>query len=143
MVIAGVVAMLSLPTSQFPKITDPHIQVIAAYPGADAETIAQSVSTPISQQMSGVDGMNYMYSQSASSGIMLLTVDFGIDTQINADQILSQMRVAQANSQLPISVVNNGLTVQKSTASPLMLVDLSSSNNTYDNLFWRITPPSI
>ncbi len=135
MVIAGGVAMLSLPTSQFPNITDPQIQVIAAYPGADAETIAQSVSTPISQQMSGVDGMNYMYSQSASSGIMSLTVDFGIDTQINTDQILSQMRVAQANSQLPISVVNNGLTVQKSTASPLMLVDLSSSNNTYDNLF--------
>ncbi len=135
MVIAGAVAMLSLPVAQFPNITDPQIQVIAAYPGANAETIAQSVATPIAQQMSGVDGMNYMYSQSASSGSMVLTVDFGIDTVTNTDQILSQMRVGQANSQLPSSVINNGVTVQQSSASPLLLIDISSPNATYDNLF--------
>ncbi len=135
MVIAGVVAMISLPIAQFPNIADPQIQVSAVYPGADAETISQSVATPVAQQMSGVDGMNYMYSQSASSGQMSLTVDFGIDTNSNTDQILSQMRVAQANSQLPASVISNGVTVQKSSASPLMLIDLSSSNHSYDNLF--------
>jgi hydrophobic/amphiphilic exporter-1 (mainly G- bacteria), HAE1 family len=135
MVIAGIVSMLSLPIAQFPNISDPQIQVVGAYPGADAETVAQSVATPIQQQMSGVNGMNYMYSQSTSSGSMSLTVDFAIDTVANTDQILSQMRVSQANSQLPADVVNNGVTVQQSTASPLLLIDLSSPNHSFDNLF--------
>ena len=68
MVLVGVVAILGLPTAQFPNIADPMIQVKATYPGADATTIAESVATPIEQQMSGVSGMNYMYSLSASSG---------------------------------------------------------------------------
>ena len=77
MVLVGVVAMLGLPTAQFPNIADPMIQVKATYPGADATTIAESVATPIEQQMSGVSGMNYMYSLSASSGGgMTLYVDF-------------------------------------------------------------------
>src|SRR6202046_58454 len=116
MVVAGIVALLRLPTAQFPNI-------------------AQSVATPIEQQMAGVDGMNYMYSQSASNGQMSLTVDFAIDTVTNTDQILSQMRVLQANSQLPSMVLNNGVTVQKSTAAPLMLIDLSSIGDSYDNIF--------
>ena len=135
MVIAGIVALLRLPTAQFPNIADPQIQVVANYTGADATTIAQSVATPIEQQMAGVDGMNYMYSQSASNGQMSLTVDFDIDTDTNTDQILSQMRVLQANSQLPSVVLNNGVTVQKSTAAPLMLIDLSSIGDSYDNIF--------
>jgi hydrophobic/amphiphilic exporter-1 (mainly G- bacteria), HAE1 family len=135
MVIAGVVALLRLPTAQFPEISDPQIQITAAYTGADASTVAQSVATPIEQQMAGVDGMNYMYSQNASNGQMSLTVDFGIDTVTNTDQILSQMRVLQANSQLPSAVLNNGVTVQKSTAAPLMLIDLSSNNPAFDNIF--------
>jgi HAE1 family hydrophobic/amphiphilic exporter-1 len=135
MVIAGLIALLSLPTAQFPNIADPQIQVVANYTGADATTVSQSVATPIEQQMAGVDGMNYMYSQNASTGQMNLTVDFGIDTSTNTDQILSQMRVLQANSQLPSAVVSNGVTVQKSTAAPLMLIDLSSSSDTYDNIF--------
>jgi HAE1 family hydrophobic/amphiphilic exporter-1 len=135
MVIGGIVALLRLPTAQFPNIADPQIQVVANYTGADATTIAQSVATPIEQQMAGVDGMNYMYSQSASNGQMSLTVDFDIDTVTNTDQILSQMRVLQANSQLPSVVLNNGVTVQKSTAAPLMLIDLSSVAESYDNIF--------
>jgi HAE1 family hydrophobic/amphiphilic exporter-1 len=135
MVIVGVVAMLRLPTAQFPTIADPQIQVVANYTGADANTIAQSVATPIEQQMAGVDGMNYMYSQSASNGQMNLTIDFNIDTAVNTDQILSQMRALQANSQLPSVVLNNGVTVQKSTAAPLMLIDLSSVTDNYDNIF--------
>ena len=67
MVIAGGITIFTLPTAQFPNITDPQVQVSAFYPGADSETIAQSVATPIAQQMAGVDGMNYMYSQSAST----------------------------------------------------------------------------
>jgi hydrophobic/amphiphilic exporter-1 (mainly G- bacteria), HAE1 family len=135
MVIAGVVALLGLPTAQFPEISDPQIQITAAYTGADANTVAQSVATPIEQQMAGVDGMNYMYSQNASNGSMSLTVDFGIDTVTNTDQILAQMRVLQANAQLPSAVLNNGVTVQKSTSAPLMLIDLSSNNPAFDNIF--------
>ena len=135
MVIAGVVALLRLPVAQFPNISDPQIQIVANYTGADATTVAQSVATPIEQQMAGVDGMNYMYSQNASNGQMNLTVDFNIDTDTNTDQILSQMRVLQANAQLPSAVLNNGVTVQKSTASPLMLIDLSSTNDAFDNIF--------
>lgn len=135
MVIGGIVSMLSLPTSQFPNIADPQIQVLANYTGADAQTVAQSVATPIEQQMSGVDDMSYMYSLNSSDGKMTLTVDFGIDTVASTDQILTQMRTSQANAQLPSVVINQGVTVQKSTAAPLMLIDLSSPNNSYDNIF--------
>jgi HAE1 family hydrophobic/amphiphilic exporter-1 len=135
MVLAGIVSMLGLPTAQFPNIADPQIQVVANYTGADAQTVAQSVATPIEQQMSGVDDMNYMYSLNSSNGKMNLTVDFNIDSAANTDQILTQMRASQANSQLPSAVLNQGVTVQKSTSAPLMLIDLSSPNGTYDNIF--------
>jgi hydrophobic/amphiphilic exporter-1 (mainly G- bacteria), HAE1 family len=135
MVIAGVIALLRLPTAQFPNISDPQVSVTANYTGADATTIAQSVATPIEQQVAGVSGMNYMSSQNASNGQMALTVDFGIDTVADTDQILTQMRVLQANAQLPAAVLNNGVTVTQSAASPLMLIDLSSDNKAFDNIF--------
>ncbi len=135
MVIIGVISMLRLPTAQFPDIAPPEIQVKATYPGADAETVEQSVATPIEQQMSGVDNMNYMFSNNANNGAMTLTVDFDIKTDPSTDQILSQMRTNQANSQLPSDVVNYGVTVQKSTMAPLMLITLYSPKGTYDNIF--------
>src|SRR3954451_13699532 len=135
MTLAGTVAMLSLPTAQFPKIAPPEIQVNTTYIGADAETVAQSVATPIEQQMAGVDNMQYMYSLNGSDGSLKLTVNFDIATETNTDQILSQMRTNQANSQLPSSVTQYGVTVQKSTATPLMLVALYSPTNLYDNVF--------
>src|ERR1051326_8206034 len=138
MVIVGFVSMAGLPTAQFPNIAPPEIQVKATYPGADAQTVEQSVATPIEQQMSGVDNMNYMnymYSNNANNGQMTLTVNFDIKTDPSTDQILAQMRTNQANSQLPADVVNYGVTVQKSTAAPLMLVDLYSPKGTYDNIF--------
>ncbi len=136
MVLVGVVAMLSLPTAQFPNIADPMIQVKATYPGADAQTIAESVATPIEQQMSGVSGMNYMYSLSASSGGgMSLYVDFQLGTNINTDQILAQMRTGQANSQLPSQVIQQGVIVQPGTTAPFMLLDLYSPNGAYDQVF--------
>ncbi len=136
MVLAGIVAMLGLPTSQFPNIADPMIQVKATYPGADAQTIAESVATPIEQQMSGVSGMNYMYSLSASSGGgMTLYVDYQLGTDVNTDQILAQMRTGQANSQLPSEVVQQGVLVQPGTTAPFMLLDLYSPSGVYDNVF--------
>ncbi|MGZ6220639.1 MAG: efflux RND transporter permease subunit, partial [Syntrophales bacterium] len=91
MVIVGLVAMSGLPTAQFPNIVPPEMQVKGTYPGADALTVEQSVATPIEQQMSGVDNMNYMYSLNANDGSMKLTVNFDIKTDPNTDQILSQM----------------------------------------------------
>jgi HAE1 family hydrophobic/amphiphilic exporter-1 len=135
MVLIGIVAMRRLPTAQFPNIAPPEVQVKATYPGADAVTVEQSVATPIEQQMSGVDNMNYMYSNNANNGQITLTVNFDIKTDPSTDQILAQMRTNQANSQLPADVVNYGVTVQKSTAAPLMIVDLYSPKGTYDNIF--------
>src|SRR5260370_16800029 len=113
--------MLGIPTSQFPNIADPQIQVIGNFTGADAQTVAQSVATPIEQQMSGVDKMNYMYSLNASNGQMTLTVDFNIDTVASTDQILTQMRASQPNSQFPNPVLNQRIPVQKSTTTPVIL----------------------
>jgi HAE1 family hydrophobic/amphiphilic exporter-1 len=135
MVLIGIVAMLGLPIAQFPNIADPQIQVNATYPGADAITVQQSVAVPIEQQMSGVDNMEYMYSLNANNGSMKLTVDFNVKTDPNTDQILAQMRANQANSQLPSDVINQGVTVQKSTAAPLIMFALYSPNKTYDNIF--------
>ncbi len=135
MVIVGLVAMSDLPIAQFPNIVPPEIRVNATYVGADALTVEQSVATPIEQQMSGVDNMQYMYSISANNGLMSLTVNFDVATEANTDQILAQMRVGQADSQLPSDVRNYGVTVQKSLAAPLLLFALFSPNGTYDNVF--------
>src|ERR1700722_14656610 len=135
MVIGGLVSLLSLPTAQFPNIVPPEILVQATYPGADAKTLEQAVATPIEQQMNGVDNMNYMQSTNASNGLTQLTVDFDVATNADTDQILSQLRVSQAQSQLPAEVTVAGLTVQKSLSSPLMLLAVSSPNSTYDGVF--------
>jgi hydrophobic/amphiphilic exporter-1 (mainly G- bacteria), HAE1 family len=135
MVIGGLVSLLSLPTAQFPNIVPPEILVQATYPGADAKTLEQAVATPVEQQMNGVDNMNYMQSTNASNGLTQLTVDFDVATNADTDQILSQLRVDQAQSQLPAEVTVAGLTVQKSLSSPLMLLDVSSPNSTYDGTF--------
>src|SRR6476646_11660002 len=85
--------------------------------------------------MSGVDTMAYMYATNANNGATTLTVNFDVKTDPNTDQILSQMRTNQANSQLPVDVVNYGVTVQKSTSAPLMVVNLFSTKGSYDNIF--------
>src|SRR4029079_12279508 len=131
----GGVCMLALPVAQYPQIAPPEIQVRTHYTGADALTVEQAVAAPIEQQMSGVDNMNYMYSINASNGDMRMQVNFDIDTDPNIDQVLAQLRVAQAQSQLPADVNNFGVTVQKSTTAPLMLVALYSTNNSYDRIF--------
>ena len=135
MVIVGIVSMLRLPTAQFPDIVPPEIQVQAIYPGADAQTLEQSVATPIEQQLSGVDNMNYMYSTNANNGQTTITVDFDVKTDPNIDQVLTELRESQAVSQLPAAVNTAGVVVQKSLTAPLMLVDLYSPNGTYDNIF--------
>ena len=136
MVIVGAVTITALPVALFPNIVPPEVQVSATYVGADAQTIEQSVATPIEQQMSGVDNMNYMYSlNSTADGGMHLIVDFDVKTDPNTDLILTQMRTTQAQSQLPADVNNYGLTVQKTVTAPLMLMTLYSPHGTYDAQF--------
>src|SRR5437879_13298484 len=129
MVIIGAVTITSLPVAQFPNIVPPEVQVVATYVGADAQTIEQSVATPIEQQMSGVDNMNYMYSlNSTADGQMRLIVDYDVKTEPNTDLILTQVRETQAASQLPIEVTNFGVTVQKTVTAPLMILTVYSPN---------------
>ena len=135
MVIAGIVAFLGLPVAQYPNIIPPEIQVNTTYVGADALTVEQSVATPIEQQMSGVDHMNYMYSTNANNGAMRLVVNFDVATDPNTDHVLTQMRESQAESQLPSDVRNYGVTVVKSTSAPLMVLALSSPTGAYDSTF--------
>ena len=134
-VIVGLVAMAGLPVAQYPNIVPPEILVQSTYVGADALTIEQSVATPLEQQMSGVDNMNYMYSLNPNNGLMRLTVNFDVKTDPNTDQVLAQLRESQAERQLPIDVRNNGVTVQKSLSAPLMLIALHSPNGTHDATF--------
>ena len=135
-VIIGAITILRLPIAQLPDIAPPEIQIQANYVGADAETLERSVATPIEQQMSGVDNMNYMYSLNASAnGQMTMIVNFDLKTDPNTDLILAQMRQTQAASQLPVDVTNYGVTVQKTVTSPLMLVSLYSPKETYDAKF--------
>src|ERR1700678_4334956 len=135
MVIVGVVSFVSLPIAQYPNIVPPEIAVNATYVGADALTVEQSVATPIEQQMSGVDHMNYMYSLNASNGSMKLTVNFDVTTDPNIDQVLTQLRESQAESKLPSSVRNYGVTVAKSTSAPLLVISLYSPTGQFDSKF--------
>ncbi|MCC6211549.1 MAG: efflux RND transporter permease subunit [Burkholderiales bacterium] len=130
----GAVELIQLPISQYPSIVPPEIQVRANYTGADAQTIEQSVATPIEQQMIGVDRSNFIQSVNANGSIRM-TVNFEVGTDPNTDHILTQMRVNQAASQLPGDVVNAGVSVIKSTSAPLMLIALHSPKGTHDNVF--------
>ena len=135
-VIVGAVTIAALPVAQFPNIVPPEVAVLGTYVGADAQTIEQSVATPIEQQMSGVDNMNYMYSlNSTADGLMHLIVDYDVKSDPNTDLMLTQMRETQGASQLPTDVTNYGITVQKTVTSPLMLITLYSPKGTYDARF--------
>src|SRR5689334_20015370 len=122
MVLVGVVSLFTLPIAQFPNIVPPEIRIQSTFVGADARTVAESVATPIEEQMSGVDNMNYMFSINANNGVMRMVVDFDVKTDPNIDQMLTQLRLTQADPQLPTDVRNYGVTLIKSPTSPLMLI---------------------
>src|ERR1700722_4149300 len=133
MVIIGAVSMVSLPVAQFPNIVPPEIRIQTTFLGADAQTLAQSVATPIEEQMSGVDNMNYMYSVSANNGVMRMGVNFDVKTDPNIDQVLARLRENQAQPQLPANVNAFGITLIKSPTTPLILVALTSPKGTHDS----------
>jgi HAE1 family hydrophobic/amphiphilic exporter-1 len=133
-VIVGAISIATLPVAQFPNIAPPEIRLQATYPGADAQTLEQSVATPIEQQVSGVDNMNYMYSLNATANQQTtLLVDFDLKTDPNTDLLLTQSRQQLANGQLPPEVNNYGITLKKSTTAPLMLISLYSPQRTHDS----------
>src|SRR2546426_4282822 len=136
MVIVGAVTITSLPVAQFPNIVPPEIQLQATYVGADAQTLEQSVATPIEQQINGVDNMNYMYSLNATGNSQTtLVVNFDLKTDPNTDLILTQSREQLAAGQLPPDVSSYGVTIRKSVTAPLMLVGLFSPKGTFDTKF--------
>src|SRR5438445_338377 len=135
-VIVGAVTIAGLPVAQFPNIVPPEIQLQASYVGADAQTLEQSVATPIEQQINGVDNMNYMYSLNATGNSQTtLVVNFDLKTDPNTDLILTQSREQLATGQLPPDVNSFGVTIKKSVTAPLMLVSIFSPNGTYDTKF--------
>src|SRR5437667_3073285 len=134
-VIGGLVAMAGLPVAQFPDIVPPQIIVSTTYTGADAQTIEQSVATPLEQQMNGVEKMLYMQSTNANDGTMTLSVTFDVESDVNTDQVNAQNRVSQAQPNLPVDVNQFGLTYRSTVGLPLVVVSLYSPNGSYDSLF--------
>ena len=134
-VVAGLVTLGILPIAQYPDITPPTVQVSAVYPGANAQTVAQTVGIPIEQQVNGVDGMLYMSSNSSSSGAYSLTVTFAVGTDIDMATVQVQNRVSVAQSSLPAPVVVQGVTVQKQSSNIVMFLTMKSDNKDYDGLY--------
>src|SRR6202162_732049 len=135
MILIGGVALFSLAVAQYPDVVPPTVQVTTRYPGASAKTVIDTVALPIEQQVNGVEDMLYMQSYSGADGTYSLTVTFKIGTDLNFAQVLVQNRVSSALSQLPQSVQNQGVTVQKKSTAILLFVTLTSPNATYDSLF--------
>ena len=135
MIILGVITLSGIPISQYPEITPPMIQVNASYTGANAVNMEQTVATPIEQQVNGVEKMIYMRSVNANDGTARLEVSFDVGTDLDNANMLTQNRVAQASPFLPPEVTSLGVTTKKSLTFPLILVSLSSPNNTYDSKF--------
>ena len=134
-VVAGLVTLGILPIAQYPDITPPTVQVSAVYPGANAQTVAQTVGIPIEQQVNGVEGMLYMSSNSSSSGAYSLTITFAVGTDIDMATVQVQNRVSVAQASLPTPVVVQGVTVQKQSSNFVMFLAMTSENKEYDGLY--------
>ncbi|MBF2713618.1 efflux RND transporter permease subunit [Agrobacterium vitis] len=136
-VVAGLIGMRSLPISEYPDVVPPSIVVRATYPGANPKVIAETVATPLEEQINGVEGMLYMSSQATSDGVMTLTVTFKLGTDPDKAQQLVQNRVSQAEPRMPEEVKSLGVTTVKSSPDLMMVVNLISPDNRYDITYLR------
>src|SRR6202142_4702913 len=134
-VLIGLVALIQLPTSQYPNVVPPTVQVTTSYPGASARTLVDTVALPLEQNINGVENMLYMQSTSADDGTYTLVVTFAIGTDPDEDEILVQNRVSAAISSLPLEVQVQGVTTKKKSTSILEYVGLSSPDGRFDSLF--------
>ncbi len=130
--LAGLIAIPSLPISEYPEVVPPTVVVRTTYPGANPQVIADTVAGPLEQAITGVEGMLYQFSQATSDGVMTLTVTFKLGTDVDKAQVLVQNRVAQATPKLPQDVQRIGVTVNKSTPDITMGVFLTSPDGRYD-----------
>ena len=134
-VICGSIAVFKLPISEYPEVVPPTVVVHASYPGANPKVIAETVATPLEEQINGVEGMLYSSSQATSDGAVTLTVTFALGTDLNTAQVDVQNRVAQALPKLPEEVQRLGVTTQKSSPDLTMVVHLTSPDQRYDMLY--------
>ncbi len=134
-VLAGAVSLSGLPIAQYPELAPPTVQVTTAYPGANAQVIADTVAAPIEQQINGVEGMIYMSSTSTNSGTYSCTVSFETGTDADMAAVLVQNRVAIAMASLPQEVKNIGVTTKKRSNSVVLMITLTSPNKTYDKYY--------
>ncbi|MEK1912208.1 MAG: multidrug efflux RND transporter permease subunit [Pseudomonas chlororaphis] len=135
LMIVGGLAYLILPTSEYPDIAPPTVVVQATYPGASAQTVAETLAIPLEQEVNGVEDMLYMYSQATSDGSLNLTVTFKSGTDVDKAQVLVQNRVALATPRLPEPVQRSGVSVRKSSPTQLSTIFISSPKGTYDQLY--------
>ncbi len=132
LVLGGLIAALSLPVAQYPDIVPPEVSISTTYPGADCETVVDSVAAPIEQQMSGVEGMAYMTSTSTNEGAMGLSILFDVGTGADMDQVLAYLRYAQSTAALPAEVQQMGVTMRTLSGPPMLLYVLRAPGGDYD-----------
>src|SRR5262252_3890717 len=135
MTLIGAIALFYLPIAQYPRITPPGVSVSISYPGANSQVVADTVAAPIEQQVNGVPGMLYMSSQMGNDGTYTLTVTFDIGTDLKTAVVMVQNRVALAMPQLPTQVQNQGITIRKRTPDILMIVNLISPDERYNDIY--------
>ncbi len=133
--IAGAIAVWQLPITEYPEVAPPTVVVTANYPGANPKVIAETVATPLEQEINGVEEMLYMYSQATSDGKLTLTITFAIGTDVDRAQAQVQSRVDRAMPRLPQEVQRQGVVTEKSSPNLTMVVHLTSPDNRYDMLY--------
>src|ERR1700743_2888145 len=135
--VVGALSYLKLPLSEYPEVVPPTVVVRTSYPGANPTVIAETVASPLEQQINGVENMLYMFSQATGDGVMTLTITFALGTDVDTAQVQVQNRVSQAEPKLPEEVRALGITTTKQSPDLTMVVHLFSPDGRYDQVYLR------